>query len=297
MRRLTLLLAGAALWLFLAAVPALADGGPHVASVNNGSSSLTADSCAGCHRVHTAQGPMLLKTATEEELCLSCHGAASTGATTDVHDRHPVRVRPPTAPPRPGPPSWAPSAAAASTRRGSAIRSATTVGTRRLWQGPGRVGNARGRDLGPHRRRLGGLTQPGIAWGNGANGSGAGPAATVSCGSCHNPHGNGQYRILNKIPAATGVNAAWVIQVFDYGVVAPNAYRSVSSMGVLNGDLVAVAGNTLAGANTAAAGLAITMVDGPDSGTVPDDNLFTLAGVTAAGTGRAAPPPASAART
>ena len=70
-RRLTLLLAGAALWLFLAAIPALADGGPHVASVNNGSSSLTADSCAGCHRVHTAQGPMLLKTATEEALCLS----------------------------------------------------------------------------------------------------------------------------------------------------------------------------------------------------------------------------------
>ena len=84
MRRWTLLVAGAALWLFLAAVPALADGGPHTASVNNGSSSLTADSCAGCHRVHTAQGPMLLKTADEETLCLSCHGAASTGATTDV---------------------------------------------------------------------------------------------------------------------------------------------------------------------------------------------------------------------
>ena len=55
-------LARAALWLFLAAIPALADGGPHVASVNNGSSSLTADSCAGCHRAHTAQGALLLKT-------------------------------------------------------------------------------------------------------------------------------------------------------------------------------------------------------------------------------------------
>ena len=57
-----LLIAAGSLWLFLAAVPALADGGPHVASVNSGVSSLTADSCAGCHRVHTAQGAMLLKT-------------------------------------------------------------------------------------------------------------------------------------------------------------------------------------------------------------------------------------------
>ena len=36
MRRWTLLLAGAALWLFLAAIPALADGGPHVAAANSG---------------------------------------------------------------------------------------------------------------------------------------------------------------------------------------------------------------------------------------------------------------------
>ena len=70
-------------WLFLAAIPALADGGPHVASVNSGVSSLTADSCAGCHRAHTAQGAMLLKVP-EEELCLSCHGDAVAGATTDV---------------------------------------------------------------------------------------------------------------------------------------------------------------------------------------------------------------------
>ena len=36
MRRLTLLLAAGALWLFLAAVPAFADGGPHVAATNTG---------------------------------------------------------------------------------------------------------------------------------------------------------------------------------------------------------------------------------------------------------------------
>ena len=79
-----LLIAAGSLWLFLAAVPALADGGPHVASTNSGVSTLTADSCAGCHRAHTAQGEMLINATDEEELCLTCHGAAVTGATTDV---------------------------------------------------------------------------------------------------------------------------------------------------------------------------------------------------------------------
>ena len=37
----------------------------------------------------------------------------------------------------------------------------------------------------------------------------AGPAVELECGTCHNPHGNGQYRILNPIPepAATGTDA------------------------------------------------------------------------------------------
>src|SRR3990172_5827071 len=83
-RRLALLLAGGALWLLLAALPALADGGPHVSTINNGSLGINADSCAGCHRAHTAQGPYLINAADEEALCLTCHGTASTGSTTDV---------------------------------------------------------------------------------------------------------------------------------------------------------------------------------------------------------------------
>ena len=73
-------------WLFLTVMPALADGGPHVAAANSGVSTLAADGCAGCHRAHTAQGEMLLVAADEEGLCLSCHGAAGAGATTDVED-------------------------------------------------------------------------------------------------------------------------------------------------------------------------------------------------------------------
>ena len=58
----------------------------------------------------------------------------------------------------------------------------------------------------------------GIAWGNGALNSGAGPAVSLGCASCHNPHGNGQYRILNPIPSATGLTA-----VADPGVVVTDA--------------------------------------------------------------------------
>ncbi len=55
---------------------------------------------------------------------------------------------------------------------------------------------------------------PGIAWGNGDFTAAVdpGPAFELSCASCHNPHGNGQYRILNPIPngsgATTGVEVA-----------------------------------------------------------------------------------------
>jgi len=83
-RRLALVIACGAIWLILTAVPALADGGPHVLTQNNGSLGINADGCAGCHRAHTAQGPFLINAADETALCQTCHGAAVTGATTDV---------------------------------------------------------------------------------------------------------------------------------------------------------------------------------------------------------------------
>ncbi|MGV8846505.1 hypothetical protein [Tessaracoccus sp.] len=44
------------------------------------------------------------------------------------------------------------------------------------------------------------------AWGNGATGSGLGASVTLQCSSCHDPHGNGNYRILRPIPAAGGLS-------------------------------------------------------------------------------------------
>ncbi|HEY6056614.1 MAG TPA: hypothetical protein VIV06_01210, partial [Candidatus Limnocylindrales bacterium] len=49
-----------------------------------------------------------------------------------------------------------------------------------------------------------GLTALDTVWGNGATDSGAGPAISkeMECTTCHNPHGNGNYRILRPIPVA-----------------------------------------------------------------------------------------------
>ena len=86
MRRLMLLVAAGSLWLFLAAVPVFADGGPHIAAVNSGANGLSADSCAGCHRAHTAQGEFLLVADSATSLCLTCHGSTGLGSTVDVEN-------------------------------------------------------------------------------------------------------------------------------------------------------------------------------------------------------------------
>ncbi len=62
-----------------------------------------------------------------------------------------------------------------------------------------------------HLPNVGGVVgaADGVAWGNGPNSltAYAGPEVELECGTCHNPHGNGQYRILNPIPepAASGI--------------------------------------------------------------------------------------------
>jgi predicted CXXCH cytochrome family protein len=202
------LLAGApallALWLYLAAIPALADGGPHVMASGSGAGALTSDACAGCHRAHTAQGERLLDT--DVALCLTCHGAQSAGATTDVMTgvqyvsgaEHDV-------PNGDGQQLGA-------LRNGGFVQARIASGSPSRWLTTNTLSEA------SHQRatvRVGpaadvtsahlpvpgsAINSPGIAWGNGANGSGPGPTVDLGCTSCHNPHGNGQYRILIPIP-------------------------------------------------------------------------------------------------
>ena len=209
MKRLALLFAGGAIWLLLAAAPVFADGGPHISVVNNGSAGINADSCAGCHRAHTAQGQYLIKSATEEALCLTCHGAVSVGATTDVMTGVQYAVRD--------------VSGVGGTKLG-ALRNGGFVQARIDTSNAVREAYPRNAALDISMRTqvgslaapvavtsahldldgAGGVASNGIAWGNGANGSGAGPAVpALSCVACHNPHGNGQYRILRPIPNTT----------------------------------------------------------------------------------------------
>ena len=213
-RPLVWLPAAAVTWLLLAAVPVLADGGPHMSSINNGSTGINADSCAGCHRAHTAQGPMLLAAQSEEALCLTCHGSGSTGATTDVENGIQYTLA-----------SVRGTAVLGALRGGGFLNAridsdnAYRVGYNR-WTTDNTVTpperviagvsmrtkvpvQAAGEPVTSSHLDLGqaGVTGTGIAWGNGALGTaGAGAELDISCGSCHNPHGNGNYRILNAIP-------------------------------------------------------------------------------------------------
>ena len=202
MKRLMLLVAAGSLWLFLAAVPALADGGPHVSSVNSGTSSLTADSCAGCHRAHTASSEYLLAATSEEALCLSCHGAGTgAGATTDVEAG--IQYVPTAG-------GTASSTVLGALRDGGFITarigsdSATRVGYWRsateASQRPKVPAAGSGSAVtSAHIALAAGVESQGRVWGSTLSGTGASPVE-LTCVECHNPHGNGQYRILKPVP-------------------------------------------------------------------------------------------------
>jgi predicted CXXCH cytochrome family protein len=210
-RRLAIVVIGGALWLLLAAIPALADGGPHVMTSNNGSTGIKADGCASCHRIHTSKSPtgFLLVTgeSTITNYCRSCHGATGTGASTDVDSGV----------------QYALGGTDGITRDTGttigALRGGGFVETQigsdvayRLVSNTGSVSNSKvpvsavsNPVTSSHLAIATGVTAKDVVWGSGALGTaGAGPtlAAEMECTACHNPHGNGNYRILQGIPDA-----------------------------------------------------------------------------------------------
>jgi predicted CXXCH cytochrome family protein len=152
----------------MGATPAFADNGPHVSTTGNA----TVDRCAGCHRAHTAQDSYLLKSA-QTSLCTTCHDG--TGATTDVVDGM--------------------STSGSAALRGGGFTYALIGGS---------TGNIALKTV--DAVTTGGVATTsqhnvgvsGIAWGGGA--SGKGTSIVLECGSCHDPHGNGNYRILRPLP-------------------------------------------------------------------------------------------------
>jgi predicted CXXCH cytochrome family protein len=219
-KRLALLMAVGATWLFLAAVPALADGGPHVASKNSGTSTLTADSCAGCHRAHTGQGSMIINAATEEALCVSCHGDAGNGATTNVErgvqyaiGTDGLRATGEAGALRAGGFEFArigssgPLTRTPYPRDGDFTTAGVQVDVSFSELVPAKATGSAVTSTHMHLTGTPDVAGPGIAWGNGAlnDDDGAGAVVTLECVSCHNVHGNNQYRILNPVPEPASV--------------------------------------------------------------------------------------------
>ena len=208
MRKVALLCAIGALWLFVAAIPTLADGGPHVMATNNGTNGLTADSCAGCHRAHTATAANLLNS-DQPDICLNCHDGSK--ATTDVIDgvqySATALAQPVLGALRGGGFQYA------LIDSSNAARLSYLSGTppKQAVRNIGHVQPlATGAAVTSTHGGLGGIYSPGwgtgTVWGNGAVNSGTGATVTLECASCHNPHGNGQYRILQTVPSLTATS-------------------------------------------------------------------------------------------
>lgn len=194
MRRAVLFLAACLAVFGFGSAPAWADNGPHVPTTGN----LTVDRCAGCHRAHTAQATYLLRDA-QPGLCYTCHGAGAGGATTDVRDGVGYTDT-----------THGTSAGAlrgggfeyALIGSGSATRTTTAKTVPVLASGAATTSS--------HSVDGSMVT----AWGNGAISAtaSAGTAISLRCGSCHDPHGNGNYRILRPIPNESGATTGVVIQ-------------------------------------------------------------------------------------
>lgn len=225
-RRLGLAVAGvgfAALAAFATASPAAADNGPHV--LLSGSMVSSADGCAGCHRMHGANvgADELFRNAAEgTAFCYTCH-SGGTGATTNVRDGVSTAGS-----------LTDIDSNAMSTHTSSYLNLALRAGgfdnnrvgasaavqaniyynaARASWS-PNKY--AATSQSGVHPNAYGEyvwgdlipaasskttvsnhtLETPATMWGSGTTAADAGASVTLECINCHNPHGNGNYRIL-----------------------------------------------------------------------------------------------------
>jgi predicted CXXCH cytochrome family protein len=173
---------------------ASADAGPHVTS----GSDATPDKCAGCHRIHTGANEYLLKEGdTVAAFCYSCHGNGGPGSDLAVQEGKYYGAGSVLGPPYGGKVTYG-------ALRGGGFESAlinTADPT------PDFIGRLTVGEPVQSWHTIDGTTS-GTLWGNGALGTpGAGPAYTLECTSCHDPHGNGQYRILRPVPSGSGATA------------------------------------------------------------------------------------------
>jgi predicted CXXCH cytochrome family protein len=189
-------------------------------TTNNGSvGGITADGCATCHRIHTSKSPtgylLVSSEATITDYCRSCHGATGTGAATDVDTGVQYNM---------SGIARDKSTVIGALRSGGFISAyigsdaayrLVTVGSNSATNPKVPVAAAAAPVTSAHIAIAGvggnGLTAKNIVWGSGALGAGDGLtgaggdlAKAMECTACHNPHGNGNYRILNGIPDPKG---------------------------------------------------------------------------------------------
>jgi predicted CXXCH cytochrome family protein len=164
-------------------------------------STLGAGACAGCHRVHTAATSTLLKMP-EATLCDSCHdGSVSTlnvlAGTQNGSSGQLVGAL------RGG------GFTTAAINSGGATKTIGTkdpitgivTGTTKTSTIPVLVdslGNAA--PVATTSSHLVNGTSTGTMWGNGVSGTMGQTGVVLECGSCHDPHGNGNFRMLRPIP-------------------------------------------------------------------------------------------------
>ncbi len=225
--RLVALGATAAAAFFLGAVPAYADNGPHVSTATNTPTSgvkitdAGQGRCASCHRAHTARAAYLLNATSEESLCYSCHGDGGTGATTDVQSGLGYDAASTTTYPDGTTLTVDRGTTVAGALRGGGFEKAalgTGTATKEIYLS-GTNYRSRNQLVPPAAtpqdttsNHLGGV---GIMWGNGPISGTANAGKDMStttntkleCTACHDPHGNGQYRILRAVPSDSGFTA------------------------------------------------------------------------------------------
>jgi predicted CXXCH cytochrome family protein len=179
---------------------ALADNGPHVASTGDA----TPDKCAGCHRIHTGQNEFLLKQAgTIQQFCYTCHGNGGPGSDLAVQEGTFYGTTP-------GAPYGGKTASTAVGLRAGGFEQARinttdpTNSTDTVAPAVVSIGVLSTAHTVNSAHAIDGTTA-GTMWGNGAIGTtGPGPSFTLDCTSCHDPHGNGNYRILRTVPTGSG---------------------------------------------------------------------------------------------
>jgi predicted CXXCH cytochrome family protein len=200
-RMLLVLTIGCTVSLFAGAASAWADAGPHVKGAGE-----TPFTCAGCHRAHTGKAPYLLKE-NQEALCFSCHGSTGTGSNLDVVDG----VGYPTGSGNNG---EGHTGAMGALRGGGFKYAMIESGTVEKEVNPVETTHgfstvqakiptaAEGElKLKPSTSAHSVNETSQIAWGRGETGTSQyGAEIKLACGSCHDPHGNGNYRILRPIP-------------------------------------------------------------------------------------------------